>query len=177
MIPIRKRMGVLLMVFPAISPLAAQTNEEPAPPILMQDYTSKITINRFNHLTLKQRIGSPYGAASRLSGDAFFYQGLFGLLYGDIKDTPTGVEGITVSDNAAISLAYDGVLKTLDIKLPETSREAKLFVVDMNGKSVLAQPLTEASTTVDISTFAPGVYMAGVAINNNYSKTLKFIVK
>lgn len=177
MIPIKKKMGVLLMVFPAIAPMSAQTSAEEKPPILMQDYTSKITVRDFNGITLKQQFGSPYGAAYRLSGDAMLYQGLFGLLRSGFTDTSTGMKGVGISNDANVSLSYDALLKKLEISVPAESNGYKLYVVDMNGKNVLSMALTESTTTADLSTFAPGIYMAGVASNNNYSKTLKFIVK
>ena len=168
MTPINKGIGVLALSL--VSGMAFAQN----PSAEMQDITSKISVNEVNGFTAVQQVGSPFWAPVLVMGDDVLCQGLFGVLSGSISN-PSAV-GSIFSDNADYEIVFDASVKTLGVKVP-AGESAKIFIVDMAGKTVLAQTTNDEVTTIDLSSFAPGVYMAGAASDNKFSKTLKFILK
>ncbi|MBD5358430.1 MAG: T9SS type A sorting domain-containing protein [Bacteroides sp.] len=169
MVPIIKGIGVLAlgMMLPAVA-----NAQDPA--VKMQDYTSSIKVTTVDDATtVMQQVGAPLGMAVLTEGDNVMLQGLFAALTG-IDDNTTGVGGI-YSDNEGVALAYDAVLKALRISVPDGLSNYQVFVVDANGGLVCKS--TVKDNVLDLSELAPGIYVAGLAADNKYSKTLKFIVK
>lgn len=168
MVPIIKGIGVLAlgMMLPAVA--NAQKPE------LLQDYTSSIKVTNVDDATIvTQQVGAPLGMAILNYGDATMLQGLYAAITG-IDNGTVGVDDI-ISENSDVALAYDAVLKALLISVPDGSADYQVFVVDVNGKLVCKANVKD--NVLDLSELAPGMYVAGLAADNKYSKTLKFIVK
>lgn len=168
MVPIIKGIGVLAIA--ASLPMVAfgQQKEE-----ILQDYTSSIKVADVNGITVMQQVGAPFGIATLSDGQDILLQGLFAALTG-LDSVQTGVDGI-FSDNADVSLAYDAVLKALRFSVPEDLAGCQVMVVDSNGN--LVRKTAVKDNVLDLSDLTPGLYIAGVAAENKYYKTLKFIVK
>lgn len=169
MTPINKGIGVIALSL--VSGMAFAQD----PGVATQDITSKIAVSDVDGFTAVQQIGSPFGSPVLIAGDDVLLQGLFGALVGDTNSDLSGIGNI-FSDNAAYEIVYDAAVKTLGVKIP-AGESAKIFIVDMAGQTMLAQTTNNEVTTIDLSSFAPGVYMAGAASDNKFSKTLKFILK
>lgn len=169
MTPINKGIGVLALSL--ISGMAFAQD----PGVATQDITSKIAVSDVDGFTAVQQVASPFGSPVLIEGDDVLYQGLFGALVGGASSGSVGIGNI-FSDNAAYEIVFDAAVKTLGVKIP-AGETAKIFIVDMAGQTVLAQATNDEVTTIDLSSFAPGVYMAGAASDNKFSKTLKFILK
>lgn len=139
---------------------------------LPQNYTSSIEKTQAAGLGVVQQVASPFSVPVLESGDDIVRQGLFAILTG-VTDSMTGVGSIVVEDGA-VSIEYDAMLKTLVTTCPEAGR---LMVVNANGQTVLSKSLQAGATGTDISSLAPGMYIAGYTSNNKINKSLKFIVK
>ncbi|MBD5356340.1 MAG: T9SS type A sorting domain-containing protein [Bacteroides sp.] len=169
MVPIIKGIGVLAlgMLLPAVADA-----QEPA--VEMQDYTSSIMVTTVDDATtVMQQAGAPLGMAVLTEGDNVMLQGLFAALTG-IDGNTVGV-GTIYSDKEDVALAYDPLLKALHISVPDGLPNCRVFVVDADGGLVCKS--TVRDNVLDLSELAPGIYVAGLAADNKYSKTLKFIVK
>lgn len=169
MTPINKGIGVLALSL--VSGMAFAQD----PGVATQDITSKIAVSDVDGFTAVQQVASPFGSPVLIEGDDVLYQGLFGALVGSTSSGSVGI-GSIFSDDAAYEIVFDAAVKTLGVKIP-AGETAKIFIVDMAGQTVLAQATNDEVTTIDLSSFAPGVYMAGAASDNKFSKTLKFILK
>lgn len=100
----------------------------------------------------------------------------FATSAGIIKMDPTQVgineEENTLSVGCFPNPANDKLTISSDL-FTQTNGTALFY--DINGKQVLEQPLTAAKTTVDISTWAKGLYYARISVGNK-AKTLKVSV-
>lgn len=173
MVPFRKGIAILslTLVLPALSTFA-QT-----PQVWMDDYTSDITNTEVNGYSLNQQVGAPFSIASLVTGDDVMLQGLFAAVTGAVDSSQSGVNDITLGDVAEIEISYNGALKTLTVAVPDAYLKSRLMLVNVKGETVKAVVLEENRTTVDLSSIAPDIYIAGVASQNSIFKTLKFNLK
>lgn len=169
MTPINKGIGVFALSMMS----AAAFGQQPAS-IEMQDITSKIAVTYVDGKTVVQQVGSPFGAPVLVMGDDVLYQGLFGALT-QVSSGTVGI-GSIFGDNDNYELAFDAAVKALRVKIP-AGETAKIFIVDMSGATVVSENINDKVGTIDLSSLTPGIYMAGTASDNKFSKTLKFILK
>lgn len=173
MVPFRKGIAILslTMVLPALSSMAQ------SPGVLMEDYTSDITMTTVDGNSFNQQVGAPLSSPTRIYGDDVLLQGLFAALTEVSNGGVTGKNDITLGDVAEIEILYNGALKSLTVSVPDAYLKSRLMLVNVKGETVKAVVLEENRTTVDLSTIAPDIYIAGVASQNSIFKTLKFNLK
>lgn len=173
MVPFRKGIAILslAMVAPALTSLAQ------SPGVLMEDYTSDITTTELNGNSFNQQVGAPLGTPVLVSGDDVLLQGLFAALTGVKSTQESGSNDITLGDVAEIEILYNGALKSLTVAVPDEYLKSRLMLVNVKGETVKSVVLEENRTTVDLSSIAPDIYIAGVASQNSIFKTLKFNLK
>ncbi len=150
------------------------------PAVSLENYTSDVAVTTINGLSVSQQVGSPLAPPVREDGDLHLYQGLFNAVTGTEASVSTGVNPTFVNDDNDIRLHFDATLKHLSVSSVSneaTLAEASLIVTDMAGNVVERSALNTRVAVIDLSALAAGTYMAGVFQNNNFSKTLKFIVR
>lgn len=147
-----------------------------SPGIVIEDYTSSISNANVNGNSVSQQVGAPLDTPSLIKGDDILLQGLFSALTG-VSYSTVGIDDVLFSEVAEVAIEYDATLKSLTISVPESLIGSRLMLVNMKGENVLITEVNNYRMTVDLSTYAPGVYMAGVATQNSIIKSLKFNLK
>lgn len=172
MIPLRNGIAVmtLAMVLPTMSSMAQ------SPGITLEDYTSSISSAKVNSNSIYQQVGAPLDMAELLKGDDVLRQGMFEALAGSDRGN-LSYEDFMFGDAENVALAYDATLRSLTIAVPDELLGSRLLLVNMQGEAILSAVVDENITKVDLSFYAPGIYMAGVATQNSIIKSLKFNLK
>lgn len=144
--------------------------------ILLQDYTSKISVVSDDGKTVCQQIGAPLTLPWLMDGPITFRQGLLGYFLSG-SGNMSGVGQTVFKEDGNISLEYSAPFSTLSVAFPEDYGECKFAVTDAAGSIILSGTLDTPRSSIDASSFSSGVYVAVVASKNNNYKSLKFSVK
>lgn len=169
--PLIKGVGILVVV--AFSVPQAYAEE---PTILMQNYTSSISIAKSDGHKVAQQVGSPLSYPVLLSGEAVLSQGLFGAL-NKLDSSTSGVDNILYSPNDGILLSYNQGNNTLSVDCSIDLGKVRIVVTDTNGATILATSTDNAENQIQLPALTPGIYIAAVATSNNFFKSIKFTVK
>lgn len=122
--------------------------------------------------------GRAWGMASVVNGKAYFGTGWdFGsAFFNDWYEFTPQTTSVTEIEGDGIKIYNDITTQQLLIELHEASIETYVRVSDISGREVYQTILGSTNATIDVSSFASGMYLLQVQHNNSLI-TQKFIVR